>query len=76
MDKNFCTTHAPLETFIALPLNHIRACNFEESANEFQEVTRFISMVLEGADESIAKRLEASKLCSPSDPGSLLTVDK
>ena len=72
----FCTTHAPLETFIALPFNHIQACNFEEGATEFQEVTHFISVVLEGADESIAKRMEASKLWAPSDSGRLLMVDK
>lgn len=72
----FCTTHAPLETFIALPFNHIQACNFEESAREFQEVAHFISKVLEGAHESIVKRLEASKLWVHSGSERLLTVNK
>ncbi len=61
VDKAFCTTHAPLEEFLALPLDHIRICNFEKSISGLQTVIEFITMVLKDAEECITKRLEASK---------------
>lgn len=62
MDKAFCTTHAPLEEFLALPLDHMSICNFEKSTNGLQTVIEFLTMVLKDADQCIAKRLEASKI--------------
>ncbi|KAF7509241.1 hypothetical protein GJ744_008301 [Endocarpon pusillum] len=59
VDKAFCTTHAPLEEFLALPLDHMGICNFEKSTNGLQTVIEFITMVLKDADQCIAKRLEA-----------------
>lgn len=65
VDKTFCTTHAPLEEFIALPLDHISAYNIEKSGNELQKIIEFITAVLKDADNSIIKRLEASRFATP-----------
>ena len=65
VDKTFCTTHAPLEEFIALPLDHVSACNLEQSGKELQTIIEFINVVLKDADNSIAKRLEASRFGAP-----------
>ena len=65
VDKTLCTTHAPREEFIALPLDHLSACNLEKSGNELQTIIEFITVVLMDADKSISGRLEASRFAAP-----------
>ncbi|KAL1966998.1 hypothetical protein VTN77DRAFT_3522 [Rasamsonia byssochlamydoides] len=61
VDKHACTTHAPSEQFLSLPLDHIGICQFDRSDNNGDQktISDFVRSSFQNAKEDIASGMEA-----------------
>lgn len=60
VDRRSCTTHAPIERFVGVHMDHVNTCHFQLSTEDSnKQVTEFLEETLQDAEQLISARLKA-----------------
>lgn len=64
VNRDACSTHAPMETVIGLNLNHRDSCLFAKTVDG-EGINKFTKQIVENAEHLVALRLEDRRFMKP-----------